>query len=70
VEAEKVLRELFISDTLANSTRLSLAHVLASQDDIEKKNEALRHYIYLNNQFPGTFKLDSLITDLRTQLNL
>lgn len=70
IEAEKILRELFISDTLANSTRLSLAHVLGSQDDIVKKKEALKHYTYLSNKFPGTFNLDSLITVLKTELNL
>ncbi len=69
-EAEKILRELFNSDTLANSTRLSLAHVLASQNDIKKKKESLNHYLYLNDKFPGTLNLDSLITALKTELNL
>ncbi|MFH2048372.1 MAG: tetratricopeptide repeat protein [bacterium] len=68
-EAEKILRELFKSDTLSNSTRLSLAHVLASQNNIEKKKEALKHYVYLNDKFPGSFNLDSLITVLKTELN-
>jgi len=68
-EAEKILRNLYNSDTLAFSFRLSLAHVLASQDDIDKKKEAYRHYIFLNSKSPGNFNLDSLITALDEELN-
>ena len=69
-EAEIILRDLFNSDTLANSFRLSLAHVLSSQDDLKKKKEVYDHYIYLNAKLPGNFNLDSLITVLKTELNL
>ncbi len=69
-EAEIILRSLFKSDTLAYSTRLSLAHVLSSQDDLNKKKEAYNHYLFLNAKSPGNFNLDSLITVLEAELNL
>ena len=69
-EAEIILRDLYNSDTLANSSRLSLAHVLSSQNDLKKKKEAYDHYVYLNTKLPGNFNLDSLITVLKTELNL
>ncbi|MBD3258604.1 hypothetical protein GF377_09250 [candidate division GN15 bacterium] len=68
LRAEQLLRPLVESDSALFTYKLSLAHVLASQDSRAKKQEALALYQDLRGQVPPEVRLDSTITALESQL--
>ncbi|RKX28326.1 MAG: hypothetical protein DRP47_04610 [Candidatus Zixiibacteriota bacterium] len=68
-EAERALRLLYAEDTASVPYRINLAHVLSSQDDRQKKQEAYDIYKSLEPLELKEFKLDSLISALEQELN-
>ncbi|MBU8933659.1 MAG: hypothetical protein KOO62_06595 [candidate division Zixibacteria bacterium] len=67
-EAEQEMRELHAEDTTSIPYRINLANVLATQDDQQKKEEALGIYQSLLSLDLKDFKIDSLISELEKEL--
>jgi len=67
-EAERELRALHAEDTTSIPFRINLANVLATQDERQKKLEALGMYQELLPLELIDFNIDSLITDLEAEL--
>lgn len=68
-EAEKILRELVARDSTAMPFQINLAHVLASQNNRAKKEEALAIYQKIRTQVADIFQVDSLIAKLQEELS-
>jgi tetratricopeptide (TPR) repeat protein len=68
--AETIFRSIVDADSLQTPAyRLGLANSLSSQDSRGKKTEALAIYESLREQMGEGMRLDSMITDLRDELN-
>ena len=67
-EAEETLRSLHAGDSASIPYRINLANVLATQNNRQKKLEALGMYRELSLLDLGDFKIDSLISVLEEEL--
>lgn len=67
-EAEQLLRALHTEDTASVAIRINLANVLATQDDRQKKLEALKMYKQLALLDMGQLNIDSVIVVLEKEV--
>jgi len=68
-ESEAILRDLVARRPESFEFKLNLANTLASQSNISKKKEALAIYMQIEPNTDPTWKVDSLITVLKDELN-
>lgn len=67
-ESEKIFRSLILSDSTAIAYRMNLASALASQDDPQKKREALELYRMVHDVLGADVRMDSLIEVLESEI--
>jgi tetratricopeptide (TPR) repeat protein len=68
-ESEAILRSLVTRRPESYEFKLNLANTLASQTNTAKKKEALAIYMQIEPNTDPTWKVDSLITTLKDELN-
>ena len=67
-ESEEIFRSLILSDSTAIAYRINLASALASQDDPQKKREALELYRLVHDVLGADARMDSLIEVLESEV--
>lgn len=67
-ESEEIFRSLILSDSTAIAYRMNLASALASQDDPQKKREALELYRMVHDVLGADVRMDSLIEVLESEI--
>lgn len=67
-ESEEIFRSLILSDSTAIAYRMNLASALASQDDPQKKREALELYRLAQDVLGADARMDSLIEVLESEI--